>query len=83
MKNTCKVYRTLYGYVNSSCYGRYKTYVKGMIDQINGIRVAKSLFIVPNEHAEQVLSYLNENDATVKSWEVIPKADELASLEKS
>ena len=71
MKDTCKVYRTLYGYTNSSCYGRYRTQVKGMLDRIDGTRVAKSLFIVPNECAKEVISFLENNKASVKSWQIV------------
>ncbi len=76
MKDTCKVYRTLYGYKNSSCYGRYRTQVKGMLDRIDGTRVAKSLFIVPNEYAKEVISFLEDNAASVKSWQIIPVPEE-------
>ena len=76
MKDTCKVYRTLYGYKNSSCYGRYRTQVKGMLDRIDGTRVAKSLFIVPNEYAKEVISFLEDNAASVKSWQIIPVSEE-------
>lgn len=82
MKNTCKVYRTLYGYNNSSCYGRYKTYVEGMLDKFNGLRVAKSLFIISNENATDIIAFLEENNATVKTWEVIPGPDECGVIGK-
>ena len=71
MKDTCKVYRTLYGYDNCSYYGHYKTRVDGILDKINGTRVAKSLFIVPNKNAKEVISFLVDNKADVKSWKVI------------
>ena len=76
MKDTCKVYRALYGYKNSSCYGRYRTQVSGMLDRIEGIRVAKSLFIVPNEYAKEVITFLEDNEASVKSWQIIHVSEE-------
>ena len=71
MGQACKLYRTLYGYNNSSCYGKYHTNVKGLLDKIKGIRLFKSVILVKNEDAEEVVHLLDEYQAEVIMRKVI------------
>jgi len=79
-KDACKIYRTLYGYNNSSCYGRYHTRVDGVLDRIGGLRVAKSLFLIRNEDVEEVLTFLVDSKAVVKTWQVVTSDEETEAL---
>jgi hypothetical protein len=79
-KEACKIYRTLYGYNNSSCYGRYHTRVDGLLDRVGGLRVAKSLFLIRNEDSEEVLNFLLDSKAIVKTWQVITSDEEAEAL---
>ena len=69
--NACKLYRTLYGYNNSSCYGRYHTRVEGLIDKINGIRLFKSAFIVKHKDLNVVIELLSKYKADIVTKKVI------------
>ena len=80
MKQACKLYRKLYGYNNSSCYGRYHTRVDGLIDKINGIRLFKSAFIVKNEDVGGVKDLLSEYQAETFTKKVIVNKEEEQQL---
>jgi len=80
MRQACKLYRKLYGYNNSSCYGRYHTRVDGLIDKINGIRLFKSAFIVKNEDVDVVTNLLFEYQAEIFTKKVIVNKDEERQL---
>ena len=80
MAKACKLYRKLYGYNNYSCYGRYRTRVKGLLDEIKAIRVFKSAIIVKNEDAGKVLALLQEFDAEVFTRKVILSKAEIEQL---
>jgi hypothetical protein len=80
MNKACKLYRALYGYNNSSCYGRYHTRVEGLIDKVQGIRLFKSAIIVKNEDAEMVLELLKEYRAEVISRKVIVSTEDATQL---
>lgn len=76
MASACKLYRRLYGYNNSSYYGRYHTRVNGLLDTIPSIRYFNSVIIVKKEDSKKVISFLQRNNAVVHSWKV-----ELSSVE--
>lgn len=58
-----KFYRKLYGYKNWSCYSRYKTFVKGFIHEINGVKISNSTLLVPSENLNKLIIYLIDNNA--------------------
>ena len=58
MAQSCKLYRKLYGYNNSSCYGRYHTMVKSILERIGGVQMDNSSIIVKD--ARQVVELLYE-----------------------
>ncbi len=70
MKNACKLYRKLYGYNNSSYYGRYHNRVPGLLDGIKHIRYINSVIIVRKEDSEKIIKFLKEYNADVHTWEV-------------
>jgi len=76
MGEACKLYRALYGYNNSSCYGRYHTRVDGLVDKINGIRIFKSALIVRNEDVSVVTDLLSKYQAEVITKKVIVTKEE-------
>ena len=80
MASASKFYRKLYGYKNSSCYGRYHTYVKGLLDEIKSVRYFNSVIIVRKGDSRKILSFLKENNADLRTWEVKLKSNEAKSL---
>jgi hypothetical protein len=80
MADACKLYRALYGYNNSSCYGRYHTRVEGLIDQLKGIRLFKSAFIVQTKDVDQVLELLEKHNAEIVQRKVVLEKEDLTKL---
>ena len=80
MREACKFYRALYGYNNSSCYGRYHTRVDGLVDKIRGIRIFKSALIVKNEDVGVVTDLLSKYQAEVITKKVIVTKEEAHQL---
>ena len=71
-----KFYRTLYGYHNSSHYGRYHHWVNGFIDDIDGKKIASSMILIPRDNLATLIKFLERNGAEIQIV-----ADEL-SIEK-
>ena len=65
-----RFYRKLYGYNNSSHYGRYHSRIPGFLDRIRYIKYANGVIIVRKENSSMVVEYLRENRAKVFQWEV-------------
>lgn len=75
-----KFYRKLYGYENSSCYGRYHTYVKGLLDNIKSVKYFNSIIIVRKSDSRKIISFLREYGADILTWEVTLKVKEARTL---
>jgi hypothetical protein len=71
-------YRKLYGYNNSSHYGKYHSRVPGFLDQIGYIKYANGVILVLRENSSSVVEYLKKNSAKVFQWEV-----ELSKMEET
>ena len=71
-------YRKLYGYNNSSHYGKYHSRVPGFLDRIGYIKYANGVILVLRENSSSVVEYLKENSAKVFQWEV-----ELSKMEET
>lgn len=80
MASASRFYRKLYGYKNSSCYGRYHTYVKGLLDEMKSVRYFNSIIIVKKSDSRKVISFLRENGAELHTWEVTLKSHEARTL---
>ena len=80
MDKACKLYRKLYGYNNYSYYGRYRTRVKGLLDEIKAIRIFKSAIIVKNEDAQRVIELLQQYEAHIVCKKVILNKEEIEIL---
>ncbi len=65
-----KFYRKLYGYNNSSHYGRYHSRVPGFLDSIRYIKYAKGVILVEKENSDMIVEYLENNMAKVFHWDV-------------
>jgi len=61
-----KFYRTLYGYHNSSHFGRYHHWVKGYIDEIDGKKIASSMILIPKDNLTALIKFLEKNGAEVQ-----------------
>lgn len=61
-----KFYRTLYGYHNSSHYGRYHNWVKGFIDDIDAKKISSSAILVPIDNLTVLTNFLEESGAEVE-----------------
>ena len=80
MDKATKLYRKLYGYNNSSYYGKYHTRVDGLLDKLNGIKIARSVIMVKNENVEEVCKLLNEYQAEIIHRKVIPNKDDIIKM---
>lgn len=80
MGEACRVYRRLYGYDNVSYYGRYRTRVSGLLDEVPSIRYPGSIVMVREEDVPKVLRLLREAKAETRTWTVLPKKTEAKRL---
>jgi len=80
MSTACKAYRKLYGYNNISYYGRYRTRVSGLLDEIPSIRYPGSTIMVRKDYAERIIKLLKDTGAEVYKWTVIPTLEESRKL---
>jgi hypothetical protein len=80
MGAACRVYRRLYGYDNVSYYGRYRSRVPGLLDEIPSIRYPGSMIMVREEDASKVLRLLREAKAETHTWTVVPRKTEAKRL---
>ena len=67
----------MYGYNNYSYYGRYRTRVKGLLDDIKAIKIFKSAIIVKNEDAHGVIELLQQYEAHIVCKKVILNKEEI------
>ncbi len=65
-----RFYRKLYGYNNSSHYGKYHSRIPGFLDGIRYIKYANGVILVRSENSDLVVEYLKENGARIYKWEV-------------
>ncbi len=65
-----RFYRKLYGYNNSSYYGKYHSRIPGFLDGIRHIKYANGVILVDNENGRKVIRFLRSNKARVHSWPV-------------
>jgi len=65
-----KFYRQLYGYNNSSHYGKYHSRIPGFLDQFKYIKYANGVILVEKKRSNQVVEYLRKNEANVYRWDV-------------
>ncbi|MEK6952847.1 MAG: nucleotidyltransferase domain-containing protein [Nanoarchaeota archaeon] len=58
------LWRTLYGYkqkVNNKIYEK-----RGFVEDYNGEKIARGVFIIPSEHAQKIISFLKNNKIRYK-----------------
>jgi hypothetical protein len=77
-----RFYRELYGYENYSHYGRYRSRIKGYLDDLPCIRYTKGVFMVQREDRGRVVRYLRDHGVTVVTWEVVVKEKERRILQR-
>ena len=65
-----RFYRKLYGYNNSSFYGKYHSRVPGFLDGIRHIKYANGVIVVESEKSNRVIRFLRSNRANVHSWSI-------------
>ncbi len=65
-----RLYRKIYGYNNSSYYGKYHSRIPGFLDGIRYIKYANGVILVRKEDSSMIVEYLKENKARVFQWEV-------------
>ncbi|MCL5439953.1 MAG: hypothetical protein M1595_03500 [Candidatus Thermoplasmatota archaeon] len=81
-KKAVKIYRELYGYNNSSEYGKYHTRVPGMLDRKGYIRYTKGVVLLRKGDEVEIIDFLRKNKAEVRQWKVILSEEEKMALEK-
>ncbi|MCL5800600.1 MAG: hypothetical protein M1341_04720 [Candidatus Thermoplasmatota archaeon] len=65
------MYRKLYGYNNSSDYGKYHTRVPGLLDRKKHLRYPNEAILLQSGEEQDVIDFLERNMAEVFCWEVI------------
>ena len=80
MPKACKLYRELYGYNNTSYYGKYHSRVQGLLERLGGIRLFKSAMLVRNEDAGAVEELLKRYNAHILKRKVILSHDDVQEL---
>lgn len=77
-----RFYRKLYGYNNSSHYGKYHSRIPGFLDQFRYIKYANGVILVEEKGSSQVVEYLRKNEAKVYRWEVELTGEEEENLRR-
>ena len=72
-----KFYRKLYGYNNSSHYGRYHKRIPGFLDNFRYVKYANGVIVTRTDASEAIVEFLKNNRAEVHHWDV-----EITGLEK-
>ena len=75
-----RFYRKLYGYNNSSFYGKYHSRILGFLDGIRHIKYANGVIVVDGENGNRVIRFLRSNRAKVHSWSIELSAREAEML---
>ncbi len=70
-RNIVRMYRKLYGYNNSSDYGKYHTRVPGLLDQRKHLRYPNGVILLQGGEEREVIDFLKRNKAEVFCWNVI------------
>jgi len=78
-----KFFRRLYGYHSCSYYRRYHHRVDGLLDKIQGKRIANSAILIPKTSFIQLRDYLEGNGATaeVVSDKIFMDEEEFAKID--
>lgn len=58
------LWRTLYGYKQKANHKIYKK--RGLVEDYNGEKIARGVFIIPSEHAQKIISFLKNNKIKYK-----------------
>ena len=77
-----KFYRKLYGYNNSSHYGKYHSRIPGFLDQFKYIKYANGVILVEEKRSSEVVEYLRVNEANVYRWDVELTSEEEENLKQ-
>lgn len=78
-----RFYRKLYGYNNSSYYGRYHSRIPGFLEGMGHIKYANGVIMVGSDDSRRVIRFLKSNEARVLSWTVELSEKEAKVLGKS
>jgi hypothetical protein len=70
MRSAVKIYRKLYGYNNSSFYGRYHTRIPGLLDNVKHVRYPNSVILIGKKDKKKIIDFLKENNAEIYTWEI-------------
>ncbi|MHB8361164.1 MAG: hypothetical protein ACYDDC_05100 [Thermoplasmataceae archaeon] len=76
-----RMYRKLYGYNNSSDYGKYHTRVPGLLDQKRHIRYPNGAILLESGEEPEIIDFLKKNKAEVFYWKVVLSDKEKVLIE--
>ena len=65
------MYRKLYGYNNSSDYGKYHTRVPGLLDRKKHLRYPNGAILLQSGEEHEIIDFPERNKAEVFRWNVI------------
>ena len=78
----CKIYRALNGWKDKSQYSKYSYNRKGFLSDIPHIFVNRCVLIVRKDDVDEIISFLNENNAEVFTRDVILTESDIEKLSK-
>ena len=76
-----RFYRKLYGYNNSSHYGRYRKRIPGFLDNYRYVKYANGVIVTRTEASGAIVEFLKNNQAEVHRWDVEISDHEQKELE--
>ena len=76
----CKIYRKLNGWKDKSQHSKYTYNRKGLLTDIPHITVNRCVLIVKKEDANEIISFLNENNAEVFIRDILLKQSDIKKL---
>lgn len=63
-----KIFRKLYGY--SQKVGKKVYHWKGLVAEVQGKKLGRGVFIIPMEHRQEIISFLNKNHISYAIYEL-------------
>ncbi|MBU5537112.1 MAG: hypothetical protein QW818_00580 [Candidatus Aenigmatarchaeota archaeon] len=80
LKEKTKFYRRLYGYADSSCYGKYFYERQGLLSSIPHIRPTESVIILKTKYSSLLRDFLKKEKVKFSEHKVILTRGEMAKL---
>jgi hypothetical protein len=80
LKEKTRFYRELYGYTDSSYFGKYLYERKGILSDIPHLRPTESVIILKPEHSNLVKDFLKKEKVRFSEHKIILTKEETSKL---